>query len=132
MRPWMAFDAASRARPSSVLGPVERPPWSLQRPLTLLPGRWHNVPRRVRASHFTPCQFWPYRCVIGLLFIIFTYQRSKCSYYRKACNCVQSRSYFARTSQYKDFSYSDKIVYYSACINGANNVNETSPFREPL
>ena len=34
-----------------VLGPVEAPPWSLQRPTGGLAGRLHGVPLRVRASH---------------------------------------------------------------------------------
>ena len=40
-----------RARPLLVLGPVEAPPWSLERPKTSRAGRWHGVPLRVRASH---------------------------------------------------------------------------------
>ena len=40
-------------------GPVEAPPWSLQRPTGSLAGRWHGVPLRVRASHRIPCQFGP-------------------------------------------------------------------------
>lgn len=65
----MVFDAVSRAEPSSVFGPVERPPWSLQRPFFLVPGRWHNVPRRVRAMHLMPCQLGPYSHGLELLFI---------------------------------------------------------------
>ena len=54
-----------RALPSSVLGPVLAPPWSLQRPTGSLAGLWHSVPLRVRASHLVPGQsgpkrvFWP-------------------------------------------------------------------------
>ena len=59
VRPWVIFDAVRLAIPSSVRGPVERPPWNLHRPLVLLPGRWQYVPFRVRASHRVPCQFGP-------------------------------------------------------------------------
>ena len=58
-RPCLILASVSRARPSLVLGPVEAPPWSLQRPTGSLAGRWHKVPRRVRASHRIPCQFGP-------------------------------------------------------------------------
>ena len=58
-RPCLVLASVSRARPSLVLGPVEAPPWSLQRPTGSLAGRWHGVPLRVRASQRIPCQFGP-------------------------------------------------------------------------
>lgn len=42
-----------RARPSGVLGPLLRPPWSLHRPLANARQR-QNPPARVRASHLFP------------------------------------------------------------------------------
>ena len=60
-RPWVVCSAASRALPSSVLGPVLAPPWSLQRPTGSLAGLWQSVPLRVRASHLVPGQFGPKR-----------------------------------------------------------------------
>lgn len=39
-----------RSLPASDTGPVERPPWSLQRPLAIA-GAWHEPPARVFASH---------------------------------------------------------------------------------
>jgi hypothetical protein len=41
--------AATRARPSGVLGPVLMPPWLRQRPPLPRPLRWHGCPARVRA-----------------------------------------------------------------------------------
>ena len=38
--PCLVLASVSRARPSLVLGPVEAPPWSLQRPTGSLAGRW--------------------------------------------------------------------------------------------
>jgi hypothetical protein len=64
-----------RARPLLVLGPVEAPPWSLQRPTTSRAGRWHGVPLRVRASHRIPCQFGPYSHGLGLAFIMLNCHR---------------------------------------------------------
>jgi hypothetical protein len=55
----LILDAIRRARPSSVVGPVELPPWSLQRPTGSLAGRWQAVPFRVRASHRWPGQLGP-------------------------------------------------------------------------
>ena len=60
-RPWVVCSAASRALPSSVLGPVLAPPWSLQRPTGSLAGLWQSVPLRVRASHLVPGQLGPKR-----------------------------------------------------------------------
>ena len=57
--PCLVLASVSRASPSLVLGPVLAPPWSLQRPTGSLAGRWHKVPRRVRASHRIPCQSGP-------------------------------------------------------------------------
>ena len=40
-----------RERPSSVLGPVDTPPWSLHRPLPAIAAFWQEEPRRVFARH---------------------------------------------------------------------------------
>jgi curved DNA-binding protein CbpA len=63
------YDKATemRARPSAVLGPVLAPPWSLQRPLFLLAGRRHAVPRRVFAPHRCPGQSVPNRHSIPMV-----------------------------------------------------------------
>ena len=80
-RPCLILASVSRARPSLVLGPVEAPPGSLQRPTGSLAGRWHKVPRRVRASHRIPCQFGPYSHGLGLVFIVLNYHRFMGFYY---------------------------------------------------
>ena len=79
--PCLILASVSRARPSLVLGPVLAPPWSLQRPTGSLAGRWHKVPRRVRASHRIPCQFGPYSHGLGLAFIVLNYHRFMGFYY---------------------------------------------------
>ena len=45
-RPCLILASVSRLRPSVALGPVEAPPWSLQRPTGSLAGHWHKAPRR--------------------------------------------------------------------------------------
>ena len=60
-RPCFQCAAAMRALPSGVLGPVDRPPCSRQRFLSLSGGFWHAVPRRVLASHICPCHSGPDR-----------------------------------------------------------------------
>ena len=49
---WPCFQRArlERARPAAVVGPVDNPPCSLQRPFRIA-GHWHGVPFRVRAPH---------------------------------------------------------------------------------
>jgi len=68
----LAFE--SLARPSLVLGPVDAPPCSLQRPAGCFAGLWHGVPLRVFAPHLSPGQFTP-NChwipFCRLLFVIF-------------------------------------------------------------
>jgi len=59
--PCVILDAVRHARPSAVLGPVEAPPWSRQRPTGSLAGRWQGVPLRVRAAHLWPGQLGPKR-----------------------------------------------------------------------
>ena len=70
VRPWVVFDAAIRAVPSSVLEHVLRPPWNRQRPFCLVPGRWNSVPLRVRASHLVPCQLGRYSHGLTLLLVL--------------------------------------------------------------
>ena len=48
-RPWVVRAAVSRARPSSVFGPLLAPPWTRQRPTGCFAGAWQEVPRRVLA-----------------------------------------------------------------------------------
>lgn len=49
--PCVVRAAVRRARPSSVLGPVDLPPCREQRPLRLYAGLWQGVPLRVLAPH---------------------------------------------------------------------------------
>ena len=60
-RPCFQCEAAMRALPSAVLGPVDLPPCSEHRPLRLYAGLWQGVPLRVLAPHRWPGQSMPKR-----------------------------------------------------------------------
>ena len=49
--PWIMRAALQRAKPSAVRGPVDLPPWSLQRFLPFIAGARHASPVRVFAPH---------------------------------------------------------------------------------
>jgi len=57
--PCVVRAAVRRARPSSVLGPVDLPPCREQRPLRLYAGLWQGVPLRVLAPHRWPGKSGP-------------------------------------------------------------------------
>jgi len=59
--PCVVRAAVRRARPSSVLGPVDFPPCREQRPLRLYAGLWQGVPLRVLAPQRWPGQSGPKR-----------------------------------------------------------------------
>ena len=60
-----------RSRPSWVLAPVLAPPWTLQRPLRLLAGRWQAVPFRVLAPQRWPGQSDPKRHLTPMVTLSF-------------------------------------------------------------
>ena len=76
--------AVSRARPSSVFGPVDLPPCREQRPLRLYAGLWQGVPLRVLAPHRWPGQSGPKRHGMPfsrLLFVMLKYPPHMGFYY---------------------------------------------------
>ena len=74
--PWVVRAAVSRARPSSVLGPVGAPPCREQRQLRLYAGLWQGIPLRVLAPYHWPGQSGPKRHGIPFSRLLFVMLKS--------------------------------------------------------